>query len=95
VTTVFSAFERSARAHGGKPFLQVLPEKIEYSYAEALKVVNTIARRYRAAVGAAVVPVNPDYRAAELDSVLAHRLADFALDPALRFDLRSRKRRPQ
>ena len=27
MTTVFSAFERTARAHGARPFLQVLPDK--------------------------------------------------------------------
>src|SRR3954471_2679280 len=99
VTTVFSAFERTARAHGAKPFLHALPERIEYSYQEALEKVLHISQRYRAAgygpghrvalrlpncpefllhflalncVGASVVPVNPDYRAAELDYVLAH-----------------------
>src|SRR3954469_17581167 len=99
VTTVFSAFERTARAHGAKPFLHALPEAIEYSYQEALENVLHISQRYRAAgygpghrvalrlpncpefllhflalncVGASVVPVNPDYRAAELDYVLAH-----------------------
>jgi len=99
VTTVFSAFELTARAHGGKPFLQVFPEKIEYSYAQALGLIGDIARRYRAAgygpghrvglrlpncaefllhflalnsLGAAVVPLNPDYRAAELQYVLEH-----------------------
>jgi hypothetical protein len=39
VTTVFSAFERTARAHGSRPFLQVFPERIEYSYARALALV--------------------------------------------------------
>jgi acyl-CoA synthetase (AMP-forming)/AMP-acid ligase II len=99
VTTVFSAFERSARAHGAKPFLHALPQGIEYSYQEALEKILDIARRYRAAsygpghrvalrlpncpefllhflalnsIGASVVPVNPDYRAAELDYILAH-----------------------
>jgi acyl-CoA synthetase (AMP-forming)/AMP-acid ligase II len=99
VTTVFSAFERTARAHGAKPFLHVRPEAIEYSYAQALQSVLEIAARYRAAgygaghrvalrlpncpefllhflalnsLGAAVLPLNPDYRSAELDYVLAH-----------------------
>jgi acyl-CoA synthetase (AMP-forming)/AMP-acid ligase II len=99
VTTVFSAFERTARAHGAKPFLHVLPQGIEYSYAEALKSIVHVSARYRTAgygpghrvalrlpncpefllhflalnsIGAAVVPVNPDYRAAELGYVLAH-----------------------
>jgi acyl-CoA synthetase (AMP-forming)/AMP-acid ligase II len=46
VTTVFSAFERTARAHGTKPFLQFLPDKVEYRYGEALDAVRAIARRY-------------------------------------------------
>jgi len=49
VTTVFSAFERTARAHGARPFLQVFPGKIEYSYAQALQLVDGIAARYRGA----------------------------------------------
>ena len=49
MTTVFSAFQRSARAHGARPFLQVFPEKIEYSYAQALGLVEDIAGRYRRA----------------------------------------------
>lgn len=49
MTTVFSAFERTARAHGAKPFLQVFPEKIERSYAQALELVGEIAIRYRRA----------------------------------------------
>jgi acyl-CoA synthetase (AMP-forming)/AMP-acid ligase II len=98
-TTVFSAFERTARAHGARPFLHALPEAIEYSYEEALGEILRISQRYRSAgygpghrvalrlpncpefllhflalnsLGAAVVPVNPDYRAAELDYVLVH-----------------------
>jgi acyl-CoA synthetase (AMP-forming)/AMP-acid ligase II len=99
VTTVFSAFEQTARAHGARPFLQALPEKLLLSYAAALDQVAHIAGRYRArgygaghrvalrlenrpefllhflalnSIGASVVPVNPDYRAAELEYVLAH-----------------------
>ena len=45
--TVFSAFERTARAHGARPFLVVLPEKVEYRYGEALDAVRAIAHRYR------------------------------------------------
>jgi acyl-CoA synthetase (AMP-forming)/AMP-acid ligase II len=48
-TTVFSAFERTARAHAARPFLQVFPEKVEYSYAQALALANEIAARYRRA----------------------------------------------
>jgi len=108
VTTVFSAFERTARAHGAKPFLHVLPEGIEYSYGDALKLVDSISRLYREvgygtghrvalrlpncpefllhflalnSIGAAVVPVNPDYRAAELDYVLTHSEASAVITP--------------
>jgi acyl-CoA synthetase (AMP-forming)/AMP-acid ligase II len=99
VTTVFSAFERTAQAHGAEPFLQTFPERVEYSYAQALSLSNEIAGRYRNAgygpghrvalklpncpefllhflalnsLGVAVVPLNPDYRPAELEYVLAH-----------------------
>jgi acyl-CoA synthetase (AMP-forming)/AMP-acid ligase II len=99
VTTVFAAFERTARAHGAKPFLHAPAEGIEYSYAEALKSVLQVSERYRGAgygpghrvalrlpncpefllhflalnrLGAAVLPINPDYRAAELGYVLSH-----------------------
>ncbi|HKQ28683.1 MAG TPA: AMP-binding protein, partial [Burkholderiales bacterium] len=108
MTTVFSAFERTARSHGAKPFLQVFPEKIEYSYSQALTLVGEIAARYRAAgygpgqrvalrlpncpqyllhflalnsIGAAVLPLNPDYRAAELDYVLTHSEASAIVTP--------------
>jgi acyl-CoA synthetase (AMP-forming)/AMP-acid ligase II len=99
VTTVFSAFAQTARAQGGKRFLQVFPEKIEYTYAQALTLIVDIAGRYRTAgygpghrvalrlqnrpefllhflalnsLGAAVLPLNPDYRAAELGYILGH-----------------------
>jgi acyl-CoA synthetase (AMP-forming)/AMP-acid ligase II len=108
VTTVFSAFQRTARAHGAKPFLHVLPEGIEYSYGDALELVDSISRLYREvgygtghrvalrlpncpefllhflalnSIGAAVVPVNPDYRAAELDYVLTHSEASAVITP--------------
>jgi len=96
--TVFAAFERTARAHGAKPFLHV-PGEAELGYAQALARVAALAGRYRArgwraghrvavllenrpefllhflalnAVGAGIVPLNPDYRAAELEYVLGH-----------------------
>jgi acyl-CoA synthetase (AMP-forming)/AMP-acid ligase II len=99
VTTVSSAFERTAVAHGGKPFLEMPAWKLRLTYAEALDRTAGIARRYRArgygpghrvallletrpefllhflalnSLGVAVVPLNPDYRAAELEYVLAH-----------------------
>jgi acyl-CoA synthetase (AMP-forming)/AMP-acid ligase II len=99
VATVFSAFERAAAAHAAKPFLEFLPQRIRFTYAEALERVADIAARYRArgyapghrvalllenrpefllhflalnAIGASVVPLNPDYREAELNYVLQH-----------------------
>ncbi len=106
MTTVFSAFEQTARAHGAKPFLRVLPEKLQLSYAAALDRVTDIAARYRArgygaghrialrlenrpefllhflalnSIGASVVPINPDYRAAELGYILGHCEASLVL----------------
>ena len=99
MTTVFAAFERTAAAHGSKPFLQAFPQAVEYSYAGALEEVGRIAARYRSAgygpghrvalrvpncaefllhflalnaLGASVLPLNPDSRPAELDYILAH-----------------------
>jgi acyl-CoA synthetase (AMP-forming)/AMP-acid ligase II len=99
VTTVFSAFERTAAAHGGKPFLAMPSWRLELTYAQALERVSGIAARYRArgyrpghrvalvldtrpefplhflalnSLGASVVPLNPDYREAELRYVLEH-----------------------
>src|SRR5207248_5670902 len=46
VTTVFTAFEHTARAHGAKPFLQVYPERVELSYAQAHERAASIARIY-------------------------------------------------
>ncbi len=46
MTTVFSAFEETARAHGAKPFLQVYPEKLELSYAQAGERIADLARIY-------------------------------------------------
>jgi acyl-CoA synthetase (AMP-forming)/AMP-acid ligase II len=46
VTTVFTAFEQTARAHRDKPFLQVLPDNLELTYGEARARVDEIAGRY-------------------------------------------------
>ena len=46
MTTVFTAFEQTARAHGAKPFLQVYPEKLELTYAEAAERVATLSKTY-------------------------------------------------
>ena len=99
MATVYSAFEQTARAHRARPFLQVLPEKLELSYGEALEKIGAIAARYRArgygrghrvalqlpncpeflphflalnSIGASVLPLNPDYQAAEREYVLEH-----------------------
>ena len=116
MTTVFSAFERSAAAHERKPFLEYPPRRIRLSYGEALERVADIAARYRArgygaghrvallldhrpefllhflalnSIGASVVPLNPEYRAAELEYVLAHSEAGLVVSRELlenRFD---------
>ncbi len=98
--TVYAAFQRTAAAHGEKPFLHVpAPWNVSLAYGEALDRVEATARRYRSrgygpghrvalqlgnrpeflihflalnSLGAAVVPLNPEYRKAELDYVLAH-----------------------
>ena len=99
MTTVFSAFERTAAAHGEKPFLVMPSWRLELTYAQASEHIAQIAARYRSrgygrghrvalqlenrpefplhflalnSLGASVVPLNPDYRAAELEYVLAH-----------------------
>ena len=99
MTTVFSAFERTAAAHGGKPFLEMPAWQLRLSYSQALDRVSDIERRYRArgygpghrvalhletrpefllhflalnSLGISVLPLNPDYRSAELEYVLAH-----------------------
>src|SRR5260370_31985965 len=45
-TTVFAAFEQTARAHGAKPFLQFFPDKLELSYAQAHERSSALARIY-------------------------------------------------
>ena len=99
MTTVYSAFERTAAAHGGKPFLEFPAHQKRFTYAEAHERIGDVAARYRArgygrghrvalqlenrpefplhflalnSLGASVVPLNPDYRAAELEYVLEH-----------------------
>ncbi|HWV89407.1 MAG TPA: class I adenylate-forming enzyme family protein, partial [Burkholderiales bacterium] len=99
MTTVHSAFEKTAAAHGGKPFLEFPAHRTRFTYAEAHERIGDIAARYRArgygrghrvalqlenrpefplhflalnSLGASVVPLNPDYRAAELEYVLTH-----------------------
>lgn len=113
-TTVFSAFERSAAAHGAKPFFEFPHSGTRFTYAEAAERVAEVAQRYRKLgygrghrvalkletrpefllhflalnkLGVSVVPVNPDYRAAELDYVLAHSEAAAVIDAAALDDL--------
>ena len=109
MTTVFAAFEETARAHRAQPFLQVLPESVELTYGEAYERVDALSGRYgrrgygaghRVALklpncaefllhflalnrlGAAVVPLNPEYRPAELEYVLGHSEAALVVDSA-------------
>ena len=99
MTTVFSAFERTAAAHGSKPFLEMPSWSLKLSYGAALERAADTAALYRArgygpghrvalqletrpefllhflalnSLGVSVVPLNPDYRPAERDYVLAH-----------------------
>src|SRR5688572_4522447 len=107
VTTVFSAFERTAAAHGGKPFLNMPAWRVSLTYAATLDRVSQIADRYAArgyrpghrvalhletrpefllhflalnSLGISVLPLNPDYRAAELEYVLAHSEASAVIN---------------
>ena len=108
MTTVFSAFERTAAAHGEKPFLEMPRWDLKLSYAAARQRVAEVAARYRArgyaaghrvalkletrpefllhflalnSLGISVVPVNPDYRDAELRYVLEHSEASALITP--------------
>ncbi len=46
MTTVFTAFEQTARAHGARPFLQVPSERLELTYAQAHERLAAIAQSY-------------------------------------------------
>ena len=99
MTTVFSAFERTAAVHGAKPFLEMPAWKLKLTYAEAREQCARVAQRYKSrgyraghrvalqldtrpefllhflalnSLGVSVLPLNPDYRAAERDYVLGH-----------------------
>jgi acyl-CoA synthetase (AMP-forming)/AMP-acid ligase II len=99
VTTVFQAFERTAAAHGAKPFFEFPHQKTRLTYTQALERISAVAARYRArgyapghrvallletrpefllhflalnSLGVSVVPLNPDYRPAELEYLLGH-----------------------
>jgi acyl-CoA synthetase (AMP-forming)/AMP-acid ligase II len=104
--SVYAAFERTARRHGGKPFLH----PPGFTYADCLDKIRALAARYRAggygtghrvalklgnrpefllhflalnSLGASIVPLNPDYRPAELDYVLQHSGACLVVDEIL------------
>ena len=113
-TTVFNAFERTAAAHGAKPFFEFPHSGTRFTYAQAAERVAGVAQRYRGrgyrpghrvalkletrpefllhflalnSLGISVLPVNPDYRAAELDYVLAHGEASAVVDAQALEDL--------
>ncbi len=110
MTTVFAAFEHTAAAHGGKPFLEFPSHRKRFTYGEAFERVADVAARYRSrgygrghrvalqlenrpefplhflalnSLGVSVVPLNPDYRAAELEYVLGHSEACLLVDGAM------------
>jgi len=103
--TVFEALQASAAVAPGHTLIQVprgtsyAPDGLEWTYAEVLRRVDSLAQRYRQggyglgqrvalllenrpdhfvhllalnAVGASVVPLNPDHRHAELKYQLGH-----------------------
>ena len=107
MTTVFSAFERTAAAHGAKPFLEMPAWRLKLSYAGALEEIRVVAKRYQSrgygpghrvalkletrpefllhflalnSLGVSVLPLNPDYREAELSYVLEHSEASAVID---------------
>ena len=108
--SVYGAFERTARRHGGKPFLH----PPGFTYAACLGKVDALAARYRFqgygrghrvglklgnrpefflhflalnSLGASIVPLNPEYRQAELDYVLQHSEACLVIDQSFENDL--------
>jgi acyl-CoA synthetase (AMP-forming)/AMP-acid ligase II len=108
--SVYGAFERTARRHGGKPFLH----PPGHTYAECGDKVQALTARYAArgygkghrvaiklgnrpeflmhflalnSLGASIVPLNPDYRQAELDYVLQHSGACLVIDDFLEKNL--------
>ncbi|MDB6043502.1 MAG: ATP-dependent acyl-CoA ligase [Gammaproteobacteria bacterium] len=105
--TVYDAFRRSATCYPERDFLCVLPQTAakysidarSYSYADAVREVEWLERRYRAAglgpgqrvglmlenrpafffhwlalnaLGASIVPINPEWRRAELEYLVGH-----------------------
>ncbi len=115
--TVFTAFAATAQRYADHPFLQIpasacahyAPGELNFTYAEALRAIESLRGLYAAAgiaqgmrvalllenrpeaffhwfalnaLGAGVVPVNPDYRAAELEFLLEHSEAVLAVSIA-------------
>jgi acyl-CoA synthetase (AMP-forming)/AMP-acid ligase II len=107
VTTVFSAFERTAAAHGAQPFLEMPAWRLKLTYAGAQEEIGIVAKRYKIrgyapghrvalkletrpefllhflalnSLGVSVLPLNPDYREAELRYVLEHSEASAVID---------------
>lgn len=105
--TVYEAFRRSATRYPERDFLCVLPQTAakysidarSYSYEDAVREVEWLERRYRAAglgpgqrvglmlenrpafffhwlalnaLGASIVPINPEWRRAELEYLVGH-----------------------
>jgi acyl-CoA synthetase (AMP-forming)/AMP-acid ligase II len=113
MTTVYAAFERSARRYASQPFLHIpasaLPgatAALELTYDASFTAVARLMQAYRARgyglghrvalllenrpealfhyfalnrLGASVVPLNPDYRPAELEYVIGHSEACLAV----------------
>ena len=106
-TTVYAAFQKAARTHGARPFLNVLPETAEVyrisageiTYAAMAAAVEKQILAFNAAgigsghrvgilvenrpvffqhwfalnaLGASVVPINPDLRLGELEYLIGH-----------------------
>src|ERR1700738_3141916 len=117
--TVYEAFRRSASRYPECDFLCVLPQTAakysidarSYSYADAVREVEWLERRYRAgglghghrvglmlenrpafffhwlalnALGASVVPINPEWRRAELEYLVGHSELCVAVVPRAR-----------
>jgi acyl-CoA synthetase (AMP-forming)/AMP-acid ligase II len=114
--TVYEAFRSTAQRYPENEFLCVLPQTAarygigarSYSYAEAVREVEILERKYRAvgvgnaqrvglmlenrpafffhwlalnALGASVVPINPEWRRAELEYLVGHSEIRVAVVP--------------
>ena len=114
--TVYEAFRQSAERFADHDFLAILPQTAarysiqarSYSYADTLREVGELERRYRAAgvgigqrvglmlenrpafffhwlalnaLGASIVPINPEWRRAELEYLVGHSEIGVAVVP--------------